>query len=207
MYWSKDTLAVQPVVFGQPEKLINNSTFLNTLNVDPGTMLPTPNQVWSSRNVQTIQFSRIDILGNVVDIVSTEELKQGDPPQYLPLDIPTTPVESFFDITVTPDFQYPDKWKLELGKANVPAIETRDRILVSRATTDSSGILDLSTSRGTLDHAVVATQLPPTQLSHKYIEPISLNISLPGYLIVFSWFSVDASGNAERMQKAVFQAA
>lgn len=198
IYWSKDTTAPQPVLFGQPAKLITGLTFLNTTN-------PTPNKVRPSRTAQTILFSRIDSLGQRVNITSTNDLKNG-----ADLTIPNSPTNSFFDITVAPDFQFPTKWKLELGDANIPVVEKTDRILVSRAETDNSGILDLSTSKGVLRNAVLAAFLPTqdvTNLSKKFVEPISIDISSPNYLIIFSWFAVDADGNAERTQKAVFKPA
>jgi hypothetical protein len=118
-------------------------------------------------------------------------------------------VATYFDVTVVPDFEFPTKWRFEIGTAGVPAVETTDRILVARIHTDEDGIFDVETDpanpKGNFQVAAGSSQPQPvTKKTKKFTEPINIDITAPNYTVVFSWFSVDALGNVEPVQHQVF---
>ena len=199
IYWSTETTTPEPFTFAFQDKLQDpvNDRFLSIQN-------PNPNKIRPNVDTFDITFSRIDILGRRIELQTTSDLKNQEE-----LDIPVIP-NAFFDVAVVPDFEFPTKWRFEVGDANTPVVEATDRIHVARIFTDENGVFDVETDPetplGNFDLAAASSQPQVvTRKTSKFIEPINLDISAPDYQIVFSWFAVDSEGNTEAVQRQTFK--
>jgi hypothetical protein len=193
IYWSDATKGPQVILFGMTQYLVDGAKSLKVQCTVPNLITPT-------ETTMNLSFRKRVATGEMVTFTPVADLRSG-----APVAIPAE-ANSFFDIMVVPDMDNPTRWRLEVGAANVIVQESIEVYVVARVYTDATGVLDPSSSQGSILNAVENTPTAKkARKTKKYVAPLLWNVTTSPYTVTLAYMAVDATGNVEATQIKVFE--